>query len=284
VCLIIMARDEAIFLTHWIWHYSRLLERPKFIVIDDASDPAMVAGLRAEFPQADLDVIRLPEGPFLEQYKSNALSAMATIAVDRFAVVIATDANEIVMPIGPDRDRQLVDLLHEAPGPFVAPIGVAPIQDLTCEPAFDPRRPVGDQRSVGQLRSASCKPCIWKGESWLFSPGQHGLRQRRVPIFDRLALVHLKYVDAEVLAGRQAVRRARSFSAAQGDDVARHWRPSPEAMRKMPLFAEAPGYRDAPPLTAAIPDYLNESFDRWNDGFVIRDLRQIRPVSLTGEL
>jgi hypothetical protein len=284
VCLITMARDEPEFLTHWIWHYSRALDRPKFILIDDASEPGMVEGLRARFPQADLDVIRLPEGPFADQYKSNALSALALIAVERFAVVIATDCDEIVMPIGADSDGDLFELLRAAPMPFAAPIGVAPIQIAGTEPPFDPLRPVGAQRSVGQLRSASCKPCIWQGEPWLFSPGQHGLRQRRAPIFPRLALVHLKYVDAELLAARQGLRGSREMSHDQDDTQARHWRQRPAAIRRLPLFTEAADFVDAPRLTEAIPGYLQRHFEPWQGGYAVRSLKCIAPVSLGGEL
>jgi hypothetical protein len=284
VCLITMARNEPEMLTHWIWYYSQALDRPKFILLDDASDPAMVETLKVRFPEADLDVIRLPEGPFADQYKSNALSALAIIAVERYAVVIATDADEIVMPIGPDRDRDLFEMLRAAPRPFAAPIGLAPIQIVGTEPAFEPESPLRDQRSVGQLRSASCKPCIWQGEPWLFSPGQHGLRQRRVPIHPRLALVHLKYVDAELTVARQGNRITRSLSPDQDEVQARHWKQGPKAMRQLPLFSEAVEFRSAPRLTDAIPGYLKRHFDPWEGGFAVRSLRCIEPVSLEGEL
>jgi hypothetical protein len=284
VCLITMARNELVFLTHWVWHYSNALDNPRFLLLDDASDPSMVESLRARFPEADLEVIRLPEGPFSDQYKSNALSALALIAVDRFAVVIATDADEIVTPIGAALGRPLFDVLREAPAPFAAPVGVAPIQDISGEPAFDPLRSVGAQRRFGQLRSASCKPCIWKGEAWLYSPGQHGLRQRRVPITDQLALVHLKYVDADILAARQAVRQARDLSVDQEESVARHWRQPTAELARLPLFEEARVLRDAPRLSDAIPGYLESGFDRWNGHYVIRNLRCVAPVRLDGEL
>lgn len=284
VCLITMARNETVFLTHWIWHYSNALDQPRFILLDDASDPSMVETLRARFPDVDLEVIRLPEGPFSDQYKSNALSALALLAVERFAVVIATDADEIVMPIGAALGRPLFDVLLEAPAPFAAPVGVAPIQDTSREPAFDPMRSVAEQRRFGQLRSASCKPCVWKGEAWLFSPGQHALWQRRVPITDQLALVHLKYVDADLLGVRQRVRQSRDFSVDQDDSVGRHWRQPPASLARLPLFDEARTLRDAPRLTDAIPGYLENGFDRWNGHYVIRDLRQVAPVLIEGEL
>jgi hypothetical protein len=282
VCLITMARNEPEFLTHWIWYYSQALERPKFILLDDASDPAMVEGLRARFPEADLDVIRLPEGAFSDQYKSNAMSALALVAVERFAVVIATDADEIVMPIGAGHD--LFQMLREAPKPFAAPIGVAPIQDIATEAPFEPMRPLREQRRAGQLRSASCKPCIWQGEPWLFAPGQHGLRQRRAPIFPRLALVHLKYVDADLLATRQGVRVARSMSPDQDEAQARHWRQAPGTMRHLPLFEQAAEFRSAPRLTDAIPGYLERHFERWEGGYAVRNLKCVEPVSLEGEI
>lgn len=81
VCLVTMARNETEMLTHWAWHYGRLLDAPKFVVLDDASEPGMLETVRSRVPDADIDVIRLPEGPFSDQYKSNALSALATVMV-----------------------------------------------------------------------------------------------------------------------------------------------------------------------------------------------------------
>lgn len=284
VCLITMARNEPLFLAHWIWHYSISLEQPKFILIDDASDPSMVRNLRLQFPDADLDVFRLPEGPFNDQYKSNALSSIAIIAVERYAVVITTDADEIVAPIGESRGQDLFDVLRSAPRPFTAPIGVAPVHDFENEPPFDAFRSVGSQRAFGQLRSASCKPCIWQGEPWLFSPGQHGLRQRRVLIYPRLALIHLKYIDADALRKRQRERISRELSDGQNSTFGLHWKQPPERQILTQPFSDLPSIRRASPLSEVIPTYLENSFDRWNGGYVVRNLKQVMPVSLKGEL
>ncbi|MBF9058262.1 hypothetical protein HKCCSP123_03620 [Rhodobacterales bacterium HKCCSP123] len=284
VCLVTMARNETEVLTHWAWHYCRLLEAPKFVVLDDASEPGMLETVRSRVPQADIDVIRLPEGPFSDQYKSNALSALATVMVERYATVIATDADEIVAPIGPHRGRPFEDLLREVPHPFAAPIGIAPIHDIAGEEPFDPLRPIAAQRSVGMLKAVSTKPAIWQGEAWVFSPGQHALRQRRVPVTTALGLVHLKFVDADLLAARQTVRHSREMSGAQGPHLARHWRRDPAAIRGMQVFRDAAKLRTGPRLLDEIPGFLDREFDRAEGAHVIRNLNGERRGSLDGLL
>ncbi len=272
VCLVTMARNEAEVLTHWAWHYCRLLDAPKFVVLDDASEPGMLETVRSRVPEADIDVIRLPEGPFSDQYKSNALSALATVMVERYATVIATDADEVVTPLGAHRDRPFDEILREIPRPFAAPIGIAPIHDIDREGPFDPLRPVAVQRAVGMLKAVSTKPVIWQGEPWVFSPGQHVLRQRRVPVTTALGLVHLKFVDADLLAARQAVRQSREMSEAQGPDVAGHWRRDPVAMKGMQIFRDAAKLRGGPRLLDELPGFLGREFDQVEGEYVIRTL------------
>jgi hypothetical protein len=272
VCLVTMARNEAEVLTHWAWHYCRLLDAPKFVLLDDASEPGMLETVRSRVPEADIDVIRLPEGPFSDQYKSNALSALATVMVERYATVIATDADEVVTPLGAHRDRPFDEILREIPRPFAAPIGIAPIHDIDREGPFDPLRPVAVQRAVGMLKAVSTKPVIWQGEPWVFSPGQHALRQRRVPVTTALGLVHLKFVDADLLAVRQAVRQSREMSEAQGPDVAGHWRRDPVAMKGMQIFRDAAKLRGGPRLLDELPGFLGREFDQVEGEYVIRTL------------
>lgn len=272
VCIVTMARNEVEVLTHWVWHYCRLLEAPKFIVLDDASEPGMIETVRSRVPEADIDVIRLPEGPFSDQYKSNALSALATVMVERYATVITTDADEIVTPIGAHRDRPFEELLREVPQPFAAPIGITPIHDAESEGPFDPLRPIGEQRAVGMLKTVSTKPAIWQGESWIFSPGQHALRQRRTPVTTTLGLVHLKFIDANLLAARQTIRKGREMSEAQGEHLARHWRMDPAAVPGMKVFRSAAKLRQGPRLLDEIPGFLEREFNRADGAYFIKNL------------
>lgn len=190
-------------------------------------------------------------------------------------------------PIGAHRDRPLEDILREVPHPFAAPIGIAPIHDIQREGAFDPLRPVAAQRAVGMLKAVSTKPAIWQGEPWVFSPGQHALRQRRVPVTTALGLVHLKFVDADLLAARQSVRQGREMSAAQAPDVARHWRRDPAAMKGMQIYRDAAKLREGPRLLDEMPGFLDREFDRVEGGACHpvarrRIARRARRIALTG--
>jgi hypothetical protein len=282
VCLVTMARNETDMLTHWAWHYCRLLEAPKFVVLDDASEPGMLETVQSRVPEADIDVIRLPEGPFSDQYKSNALSALASVMVERYATVITTDADEVVAPIGRHRGRAFEDVLREVPRPFAAPVGITPIHDIQKEGPFDPLRPIGDQRAVGMLKAVSTKPAVWQGEPWIFSPGQHALRQRRVPVTTALGLIHLKFIDADLLAARQAVRQGREMSEAQGTDLARHWRTDPATVPRMQVFTNAARLRNGPRLVDALPGFLDREFATTDGAHYIRDLSGEMRGSLDG--
>ncbi|PWK60824.1 glycosyltransferase family 2 protein [Roseicyclus mahoneyensis] len=272
VCLVTMARDEGLFLTHWLWHYSQALDAPGFLILDDGSAPGTIEAACARVPAADVQVIRLPDGPFDVQYKANALSALATVAVERHAVVIASDADEIVMPVGAARARPLFDLLMEAPAPFAAPVGVSVIHDVAREAPFDPLRPVAAQRRIGRIESAFTKPAIWKGESWLFGKGQHTLVERPTPVAPSLALVHLRLVDVGEFARRQAVRNTREISTEQFRGRAQHWQITPEAALKIPEFRAPPAQGAVPRLEPAIPEFLERFCKPIADGYAIRDL------------
>lgn len=281
VCLVTMVRDEGLYLTHWLWHYTQVLDAPCFLILDDGSAPGMVEAACARVPGADVQLIRMPDGPFDVQYKANALSALAIVAVERHAIVIASDADEIVTPIGAARSRPLFDLLMQAPAPFAAPVGVSVIHDVAREAAFDPLRPVVEQRRIGRLETAFTKPVIWKGEPWLFSKGQHTLVQRPTPVEPSLALVHLRLIDVDEFARRQAVRNTREISTEQFRGRAQHWKITPKAARSRAEFHDIPAPGRLPALEAAIPGFLARDFTPITGGYAIRDLNGQMPVEIT---
>lgn len=281
VCLITMARAETLMLTHWISHYTRALDNPKFILIDDASHPDMVGTLRATFPDADLDVIRLPAAPFSTPYKSAALSALAAFAVGRFEAVIATDADEIVVPVGAARERPFIETLRAAPAPFAAPVGLMPIHGRDEAP-FDPMRPVGAQRAAGLLNVPSTKPALWKGRAGVFAPGQHELVDAAVPVVGDLALVHLKWVDRDALLERQTVRLERDFASAHGTGA--HWRRPLAHLKGLARFKAPPQPDSAPPLLAAIEPFLRKTMTVSGERFILRGGEATQLVRFDGAI
>jgi hypothetical protein len=285
VCLITMARNEPAMLAHWIWHYSQLVEAPKFVILDDASDEKMLTDLRDLFPYADIDTLRLPEGPFSDLYKANALSSLASIMTDRYATVIATDADEIICPLGAYRGTGFEELLATLPRPFAAPIGISPIHDVENEPLFDPLKSVSEQRALGQLHSVYTKPVIWQGDSWLYNPGQHVLRNRSVPVTTKLGLLHLKFVDVEVLRSRQVVRFERKRVEEERGQFGKHFQISPSRfVQNNRQLNGVDTTRNGPRLVDELESFVAENYHLEDGHYIVRDRSSVLNGRLDGLL
>lgn len=226
-CFVTMVKDEEPYLLQWISHYLREMDEAAFVIIDHGSRPSVRSFMQATFPGANVSVITLPPFPFDDFYKSQALSAVAALCLGGYATVVATDVDELLVPLsGAAAGPALAEVIDRCTAPFTAPVGIDFIQNTATEAPFDFSRPLLAQRDYCCFSSSYCKPCIWKGAVSTFGAGQH-----RIPdpfdFDERIGLAHLKLVDEETSLIRQKQRNATEFSEARDPDHARWWQKEP---------------------------------------------------------
>lgn len=236
-----MARDDGFFLEIWARHYLAAEPQVRLYILDHASQSDTAADLVARLgPQAarQITVIPLPEFGFDVQYKAAALSALAAALVHGFASVIATDSDEVVLPA--PGEAGLMQILAEEAGDCLMPLGFAFVQHLEREAAFDPARPLLEQRHYGCLSAAYTKPAIWRAAN-RYGPGQHQTMRPARPL-PRLILAHLHHVDAAQHAARSAFRQNVAYSESHwARGFGRAWRkPHPERAREFDALLQAP--------------------------------------------
>lgn len=213
-CCISMVRDEESFLHQWISHYTRELKDVSFFVIDHASSVPVREIVRANYPNVPISVISIPDIPFDDEYKSGALTALAGIALGMCRVVIASDVDELVIPLNVNEKSSLAELIFAEAENYIAPIGFEFVQNASVEGELDFREPLLKQRRFGRFHSAYSKPVIWKSNTTSFGAGQHRVFDKYV-FSQRLCLAHLKYVDINLARKRQKIRNSIEFSESQ---------------------------------------------------------------------
>lgn len=285
VGLLTMVKDEDCFLIHWLTHYARHLDDPRFYIIDDASQAVDTAAI---LRQTGLDplcsLLRLPAGPFSDRYKASLLSSIAAGLLERHATVIASDVDEIVTPIGEARSVPLDDLLAAAPSPFVSPIGVLPVHEWSTEKPFDPTAPLAGQRSWGFLHGGSTKPIVWKGMAGEFTPGLHTLKGRDVPVVPHLATMHLRFVDRDTALLRQERRNHVVYATTQTPEQGAHWRTSPDKFALNSLLNPKGRVEGAPDITAEAPRFMQDHMKKVGDHFILKERKFSRAVTLAGSI
>ena len=285
VGLLTMVKDEDIFLIHWLTHYARHLEDPRFYIIDDASETVDTAGVIRQTGLENLcSVLRLPAGPFSDSYKARFLSSLAAGLLERHAIIIVDDVDEIVTPIGDARAVMLDELLSSAPTPFVSPIGVLPVHEWSVEEPFDPYAPLAGQRAWGFLHGGSTKPIIWKGMAGEFTPGLHTLKGRDVPVVPHLATMHLRFVDRDTALLRQERRNRVVYSSDQKAEQGSHWRTSPKQYALNNLLNPKGRVENAPDITAEAPRFMQDHMAKIGEHFILKERKILRAVKLTGSI
>ena len=285
VGILTMIKDEDSFLIHWLTHYARNLDDPRFYIIDDASEAVDPAEVIQQTGLGHLcSVLRLPAGPFADSYKASLLSSLAAGLLERHAIVIVADVDEIVTAIGDARAVALDELLSSAPAPFVSPIGVLPEHEWSTEKPFDPFAPLAGQRNWGFLHGGSTKPIIWKGMAGEFTPGLHTLKGRDVPVVPHLATMHLRFVDRDTALLRQERRNRVIYSTNQKAEQGSHWRTNPKQYALNNLLNPKGRVEDAPSITAEAPRFMQDHMTKIGEHFILAERKILRAVKLTGSI
>lgn len=186
-----MVRNEEFFLEMMLHHYLRLEPETDFYIIDHASDIPVLDFISSTFnlPSGQVNIIRIPDIPFDDDFKSTALSNLASMVTMAYEVVIVSDADELVV----SEEDNLVQACLAHSCDIVAPLGFEVIQHIQREESYNFSLPVFVQRSYGYFKSSETKPIIWKAPSMLSA----GLHKTLHPfeVSDTLLTLHMRFSD-----------------------------------------------------------------------------------------
>ena len=200
ISAITMVRNGGDFLRRWVDYYGGQFGRENLYIFFDGTDqvpPAFTAG-------CNVHVMPRTEGNVAESDRRRAaiLSDFARGLLDRYDFVIGTDVDEFIVP-DPSKWISLPECLSslktEGRVAF-SPLGCDVVQNITCEGALDPSRPVLSQRSFALLSTRYTKASILCAKAdW--GSGFHRVRGSNLHILKDLYLFHFGCADAsDVLA------------------------------------------------------------------------------------
>lgn len=203
-----MARNEEFFLEMMLHHYLRSEPETDFYIIDHASNIPVLDFLLSTFnlPSGRLNVIRIPDIPFDDEFKSTALSNLASMATRAYEVVIVSDADELVV----SEERNLVQACLDHSSDIVAPLGFEVVQHIQREASYNFSLPVFKQRAYGYFKSSETKPIIWKAPS-MFSAGLHKTLHP-FDVSDTLLTLHMRFSDVIEATKRIEERQNNTLS------------------------------------------------------------------------
>jgi hypothetical protein len=271
VAAVTMVYNDPAYLRIWVDYYSRQLGARNLYVVDHGSDDGGTEGL------GEVNVIRLPRSPQDDPKRAGLLSAFCSALLAYFDCVLHGDADEILVAdprVAPD----LATYCATVSAPVLNAIGLNVLHRLGHETAFDPARPVLEQRSWAFRSSSMCKPAlIRRPVRW--APGFHSADAPAR--FGDLYLFHLRWFDLDTALARLAKTRAMPWQHA---DAGGHQRISDAEM-----VAQFEGFgalqRDASDLDSRRPpvsDFTRavEASQHGREGDVFRISLDIWPDSL----
>jgi len=221
-----MARDESDMLPRWIDYYSRQLGMGSLIVLDDNS----VDGSTDNLP---CTLYRLPPEPWKRRWaktRARLVNGMASGLLACNDVVIFTDVDEFLVADPGKYDGLLDYLAHRTDRPVIAPLAMEVVHDPRLEPAFDPARPLLEQRRFVKFSPGMCKPLVKRTpHAW-----EHAFHAINAPfeVDPDLWMLHLKYYDENALS-QVAEHRLRIREGEGRGSPHSFWSKTPETLRSM---------------------------------------------------
>ena len=224
LAVVTMVRDDPFFLSIWASYWRRFVDPGDMTVILDGPHDAL--------PEAcdGCQILTLPDVRAYTGFDTDRwtfLSHFASALTARYDAVLLGDVDELVVldpKVGDDPAAYILDRAE----PVISPFALEIVHRLDLEPAFDPDRRVLAQRRYGRINASYCKPCITRVPiRW--TVGGHHSDHDRLALSDDLFLLHLRYLDHDMLRARQAKRLSR-IGEAEGSAAGAGWSLSADAM------------------------------------------------------
>lgn len=219
VAALTMSYNEPVWAPIWARHYARQVGAANCFLLDHGSDDRSADGL-------GINVERLARSALDEDERAALVSSRAAALLTEYDAVVHADVDELVVA-DPRRHRDLRAFAGERREAVVTAVGLD-LQHLAVEEAaFDPMRPIGEQRRWVRFSAAMCKP-VFVRRAVRWTPGFHACD---APFCTGgLYLVHLRYVDTALGLRRLQRTRAQAFAHA---DTNPHQRVPDETFKEM---------------------------------------------------
>lgn len=221
-----MVRDEADMLPRWIDHYGRHLGMQNLIVLDDNS----VDGSTDDLP---CTLYRLPPEPWKRRWaktRARLVNGMAQGLLACNDVVIFTDVDEFLVPDPAKYDGLLGYLAQRTDRHVIAPLAFEVMHNARVEAAFDPTRPLLEQRRFIKFSPVMCKPML-KQVPAPWEPAFHAIHAP-FEVDPDLFMLHLKFYDEAALA-RVAEHRHRIREVEGRGSPRSFWSRSPRTLESL---------------------------------------------------
>lgn len=220
-----MAWKSHNFLRKWVAHYGDAFGRENLFIMSHGHDP-----IHAEIG-AGCNIVTVPRvfSTSFDFARWRAISGMARMLTEFYAVVIAGDCDEYVALNPQAASGQSLDqyLLAKAPGRILSPLGFNIVNDPDAPSPVDWSKPLLEQVPRAATDSHYCKPCIL-GRAAELGDGGHGLVDEDFDLDPALFLVHAKYAEIETATqmGDAVGAAVRDLGEDVGDkmSIGWHWR------------------------------------------------------------
>lgn len=196
-----MARNDEFFLRKWVAYYGSELGMENLYVFLDGKDqplPDWCPGVNVEL--CDKIPGKVVE---LDKRRLRFLSGKAAGLLERYDMVIGTDADEFLM-VDPDLKMKLSEYLSQSRldgRVSVSGLGVDVGQHTGCEGEIDSTRPFLSQRRHALLSTRYTKPSVIM-RPVLWGSGFHRVKKHNFHIEKGLYLFHFGYLDLKRIEAR----------------------------------------------------------------------------------
>ena len=200
VAALTIAYNEHVILPLWARYYAKQFGAENVFIIDQGSNPPYDGLL-----PSGVNVIRVPRDAFDNWQIVRLVALQHRFLLESYDAVLYTDSDEFVCA-SPEalRLRNFQQFILELPDPIGITRGYDLHHDLESEVAYDPSKPVLQQRRFIKYNPMMDKPVISRVPlNWI--PGFHRAREGGVRV-PGLYLLHLRWFDLD-----QALRKGVSY-------------------------------------------------------------------------
>jgi hypothetical protein len=200
--VITIVHNEPVFLPIWLAYYARFFAPEDIYVLDNDTTDGSTDGdgfVRIPVHHDSVDHTWMVETVQGLQHE---------LLDGDYDVVLVTDVDEIVTPT-PEWGT-LGEYIDEFSEWWVNCIGYEILHLADREPAYDPARPILDQRGYWYAHGAYNKPALASGPmSWV--PGFHHRTDGQLNYDPYLRLIHLHRLDTDICRERHRIRERRAW-------------------------------------------------------------------------
>lgn len=212
-CVFTIVRNEPFFLPLWCHYYAKNFGEENLYVLDNSSDDSSVVSVKQRWPRINIKSVP-SDAAFAWKWTTDVIKSFQCAALNAPDVVIYSDADEFLIPNNDFADlKSYCEQFAASSKQSARAVGWAVIHQIDTEPPVDVtsfsvlnqrnhiwRAPMYDKTLIAKV------PLNWaKGLHTTYD--DVGNKLSNDPRDERLALVHLRDIDVDVLYKRSIDRQ-----------------------------------------------------------------------------